>query len=308
MTVPARWLVVALFATIAVCRADAQTAAIGDVSSTADADHFDALRLRGGALIRYRSPFEYAGVAAQTTFYTRSGWNQDARAILGLWRNQRRETLAGTIGEAGLVRVSGRTRLIGDGTWSLRPRARTGIELLATSDLVETQRALERATAYQFVAASIERQFTERFTAIGLAGYQHFTDRNERFHLRGRLIWLLIPEHGISAQARWRQYDSQQIDVGGAYFNPRRYRQWEAGLAIRKRHAGLLWSGNVTGGREEIDGDAGHATVLADVRAEGALGKKMRVMVRASYNRSAGFAAADGYWYRTVGVTVVVPF
>jgi len=28
----------------------------------------------------------------------------------------------------------------------------------------------------------------------------------------------------------------------------------------------------------------------------------------ASYNRSAGFGTPDGYWYRVIGVTVIVPF
>jgi hypothetical protein len=302
-----RWPAALLLASLAVGGADAQMAAIGDISISDDAAHFDAARLRSGALIHYASPFGYAGVAAQTTFYSQSGWHRNAPAVLGLWRNQRRDTLAGTIAEAGLVRISGHTRVIGDGTWGLRPAAHTGIELLAASDVVETQRAIESATAYQFFGASIEQQLTGRFTAIGLAGYQHFTDHNERLHLRGRLIWLLVPSQGISAQVRWRQYNSRQADVGGAYFNPGRYRQWEAGLAIRKRHAGWIWWGNLSVGREEIGGTLSHATGLADFRAEGALGKNARLVIHASYNRSAGFTAADGYWYRTIGLMVVVP-
>ena len=308
MTPAARLAIALVFLTLAVNRVDGQMAAIGDISIADDAEHFAAARLRSGALLHYASPFEYAGIAAQATFYSQSGWHQNAPAILGLWRNQRRETLAGTIAEAGLVRVSGHTRVIGDGTWSLRPAAHTGVELLAASDLVETQRAIESATAYQFFGASIEQELTGRFTAIGLAGYQHFTDHNERLHLRARLIWMLVPSQGISAQVRWRQYDSHQTDVGDAYFNPSRYRQWEAGLAIRKRYAGWIWSGNLSAGQEEIDGNLGHTTGLADFRAEGALGKKARLVVHASYNRSAGFAAADGYWYRTIGVSVIVPF
>lgn len=32
------------------------------------------------------------------------------------------------------------------------------------------------------------------------------------------------------------------------------------------------------------------------------------MILNASYNRSAGFGTADGYWYRVIGVTVIVPF
>ncbi len=303
----ARGLLAALMAMLAAGGAQAQMAIPGDISANSDATGFDALRLRSGVLLRYASPFDYAGVVAQTTHYSQSRWDRDAPAIMALWRRQRRETLAGTIGEAGLVRIAGRTRVIGDATLSLRPSARTGVELLVASDLVATQRALDHATAYTFFGISAERQLTERFTAIGLAGYQRFTDGNERLHLRGRLIWMLVPEHGISAQLRWRQFESEQLDVDRAYFNPESYGEWQAGVAIRKRYAGWQWSGTLAAGREEIDSDTTNPTALAELRTEGTLGKDIRVVLRASYNRSAGFAVADGNWYRVVGLTVIVP-
>lgn len=304
----ARVLLAASLAILAAAGARAQTAGLGDISFSSDADRFSAWRLRGGALTAYRSPFDYAGIAAQTTHYTRSGWHTDAPAVLFVWRKQQRETLAGTVAEGGIVRVAGRIRPIGDATWSLRPAAHTGIELIASGDLVETQRSLESATAYTFGAVSIEQQLGKRFTAIGLAGAQRFTDGNERGHLRGRLIWMLVPEQGLSAQLRWRQYRSSRLDVGGAYFNPARYREWQGGLAIRKRYAGWVWSGTVAAGREEIDRGVQQTTKLADVRAEGPVGNRARLALHASYNRSAGFGAAEDYWYRTVGLTVIVPF
>ena len=304
-----RLLVAALFVTIlASAAAHAQTAVLGDVSAIGDSDNFDSLRLRGGALLDYQSPFRYAGVAAQTTHYSQSGWNADAPAVLFLWRNQQRDTLAGTIAEGGVVRVAGRTRLIGDATWSLRPAKRTGVELLASSDLVETHRAIEDATAYTFGGVSVEQDLSKRFTAIGLAGVQRFTDGNERVHLRGRLIWLLVPEQGISAQLRWRQFRSDQLDVGNAYFNPERYREWQAALAMRKRYAGFVWSATVAAGREAIDRNIRQTTKLAEVRAEGNVGKGMRLAVHASYNRSAGFGTSPQYSYRTIGMTLIVPF
>ena len=301
-------VIAALFGILAAGDARAQTAVTGTISATSDAEEFDALRLRTGALFDYASPFDYAGVAAQTTHYTQSGWSRDAPAILVLWRKQDRDTLAGTIAEAGVVRIAGRTRLIGDATWTLRPSTRTGFELLVASDLVETQRALEDGTTHTLFGISAERQLSPRFTAIGFAAHQRFTDGNERQHLRGRLIWMLLPDHGISAQIQWRQFESGQLDAGGAYFNPDRYRHWQAALAMRKRSAGWLWTGTLAAGSEQVDRAARETTMLADLRAEGTLGKKTRLVLHASYNRSAGFAAADGYWYRVVGVSVVVPF
>jgi len=284
----------------------AQNAIVGEMSTTADADHFHSLRLRGGDFFDYKSPFEYSGVAVQATHYSQSGWDTNAPAALFLWRKQRRDTLAGTIAEAGLVRVNGRTRVIGDATWSLRPNARTGFEVLAAGDLVETRSALEQATAYTFVGGDVERQLSERFTVIGLVAYQHFTDGNDRLHLRGRAIWQLVPAEGINAQIRYRQFGSQKRDVVD-YFNPEHYRQWDAGLFMRKRRAGWIWFGTIAAGRETIDHDVQRTTGDVELRAEGPLPHDMRIAFRASYTRAAGFAVSDQYWYGVVGVTLVVP-
>lgn len=300
-----------VFAILAACAAQAQTAGLGEISVSSDAQQFDVFKVRAGALLEHTSAFDYAGVAAQTKHYTQDGWSRDAPAVLVVWRKQKPETLAGTIAEAGVVRVAGRTRLIGDATWSLRPAPRTGIELLAASDLVETQQALERATAYTFAGASAEQQLTQRLTGIGLAGYQRFTDGNERVHLRGRLIWMLLPEQGLSAQLRVRQYESKQLEVDGAYFNPGRYREWQAGLAIRKRSSGWVLSGALAAGREQVDHDDQRTTLLANLRAEGMLREDTHLVLHASYQRSAGFAVAaadDDYWYGVVGVTVIMAF
>lgn len=299
----------AIFAMLSAVTSQAQQAALGEISVASDADDFELLRLRTGALLDYASPFDYAGLAIQTTQYTRSGWRRDAPAALMVWRKQDRTTLAGTIGELGIKRVAGRTRLIGEATWSLRPSPRTGIELLAASDLVETQAALERATTYTFAGVSAEHQWTPRLSAVGLTAYQKFSDGNERTHLRGRLIWLLLPEQGLSAQLRLRQYESNQLDVDGAYFNPGRYREWQAGLGMRRRSGDWAWSGSAMAGRETINGEPGHATMLIDVRAEGRLRGEIRLVMHGSYVRGAGLASGDdGYWYRVVGVNVIVPF
>jgi len=299
-------LMAALGAMLLAFGASAQVAVLGDVNAGGDSDHFETLRLRTGVLTDYESFFRYAGVAVQNTHYERSAWHRDSQSILVLWRNQHRDTLAGTIAEAGLVRIDGRIRPIGDATWSLRPRPHTGIELLAAGDLVETTRALDRAIAHTFLGISGEQQLSPRVTVIGLAGYQRFTDGNARVHLRGRLIVILVPQHGISAQLRVRQYGTKQLDVDDAYFNPGHYREWQAGLAMRKRYAGWIWSGTLATGRESFE-SVRQTTKLAELRAEGSLGRGTRIVLHGSYNRSAGFVAANGYWDRVIGVTLIVP-
>jgi hypothetical protein len=273
-----------------------------------DADDFGGWLTRAGALFAYRSHLDYAGIAAQNTHYSQDGWSKDVAGVMGVYRRQNAATLAGVRAEAGVVSVSGHARVVGDATWSHRIGDKTGVELIAAGDVVGTREALDRGIAFGLAAASLERQFGERVTAIGLAGWQPFTDGNSRAHLRARLIWSLAPEQGVSAQARWRQYSSSDEDVDGAYFNPDRYRNWDAGLSIRRRVGGWTVAGLAGGGQEKIDDGSWKSTTLAEVRAEGPVGGKVRLAFEARYQRAAGFAQDPDYWYGSAGVQVIVPF
>jgi hypothetical protein len=126
--------------------------------------------------------------------------------------------------------------------------------------------------------------------------------------VRGRLIYLLHPDHGITAQVRWRQFSGEQLDEDPGYFNPDRYREWQLALAIRKRHAGWQWQGSLGAGRETIDGNITNPTLLVDFRTEGTVARDVRVIARASYVRAAGFGTSSDYWYRVASVSVMVPW
>src|SRR5690242_4507880 len=138
--------------------ADADVGALSSVSGTADSERFYSYRVRGGAVFDYRSYLRYFGLAAQNTHYAQGTWHKDGQGLIGVWRAQDRATLAGVNAEAGVVQIAGRTRVVGDATWSFRPRAATGFELIAAGDLVETPAAIDNGIAYGFYGASVEQQ------------------------------------------------------------------------------------------------------------------------------------------------------
>jgi hypothetical protein len=289
--------------------ARADVGALSSVSGTGDSERFYSYRVRGGAVFDYRSYLRYYGLTAQNTHYAQGGWHKDGQGLIGVWRRQDRTTLAGINAEGGVVQVAGRTRVVGDATWSFRPQSSTGLELIAAGDLVETPGAIDRAIAYGFYGASIEQQITKRLSAIGLVAYQPFTDGNERVHLRGRLIWDLIPDYGLTAQVRWRQYRSSEGDLAHPYFNPNQYRQWQAALAMRKRlSGGWIWSSTLAAGQETINNDRTQPTTLIELRAEGPIARNARLALTALYTRSTGYIDAPHYWYAQLGLTLIVPF
>ena len=283
-------------------------AATGNIDIESDTDGFHASRVRIGALYPYGSYVDHLGAAAQSTHYSQGDWSRDASGVVALWRNQDATTLTGVNAEAGVVRVAGHTRAVGDATWGLRPAANTGVEVIAAGDLVATRKAIERGIAYGFVAASVEQTFAERFTAIALAGYQPFTDGNDRVHWRGRLIWQVVPDYGVNVQLRYRAYESGRSDVDGAYFNPDRYRQWQGAVGVRRRFGSWVWTASAGAGRETINSTDTHPVRVAELRGEGALTDRVRLALYALYSRSTGYVDAPDYAYRQVGVTLIYPF
>ena len=287
--------------------ADDGVAAIVQVGYEDDADDFSAARIRAGALLDYASELSHYGFALQNTHYSSGGWSTDAPALIGLYRNQRRDTLQGVRAEGGLVRVEGHTRVVGEATWSLRPRPTPGVELVLAGDLVGTQQALEEGTAYGLLGVSVEQQFGPRFTGVVMTAWQPFTDDNSRTLLRARMIWSALPEQGLSVQARWRQYSSGDSDVPGAYFNPDRYRTWDAVLSLRRRVGPWRVAGLAGGGQERIENGSWQSTGVAEVRAEGPVGGDMHLVCSANYSNAAGFANSPNYWYGSVNVSLIVP-
>ncbi len=295
---------------VGVARAEEETfvAPMADFSVGSDSDGFKSLRLRLSVLPSYANTWSHSGAVIQSTRYEQGDFRKDVAAVLGIYRDQRRDTLAGVDVEAGVARVAGHLRPVGEMNLRLSTSLNTSVDLIASADLVETPKALERGTAYTFAAASFEQRLSERFTFTGLAGWQHFTDGNSRPHVRARLIWLAIPDAGITLQLRYRQYWSRELDVGGAYFNPQDYRQWLGVVAMRKRHAGWIYSGALGAGQENSTGAGSHPAYLAEARAEGPLGPNARLVLRAAYNRSAGFIDSPDYASRVIGGSVVIPF
>lgn len=283
------------------------TALLGNIDFAVDGDgvHVSSVRLGGshpcGAYL------ESLGFATQKSGASRFGATSDAIGIAkGLgWRTA---AGSGIKAEAGFVQAGGRTRIVGDATWSARPAEKTRVELVAAGDLVATQPAIERGIAYGFFGVTAEQSLADGIFANGLAGYQSFTDGNERTHLRARLVWQAAPEYGLNAQLRWRRYEGGDEGFEGAYFNPEAYAQWQGVLDLRRRIGSWTFSGALGAGVETVDGADRHPVRTAELRAEGAVVDKLRLAVYARYNRSSDDADALDHSYRQAGVTLSYPF
>ena len=177
----------------------------------------------------------------------------------------------------------------------------------ADDQRVARDAALLQTSARHRVCLSVRTKFAVGGIAVLPGMMNAFLVTGLRTLLRARTIWGALPEQGLSVQARWRQYSSGDSDVPDAYFNPDRYRTWDGVLSLRRRVGTWRVAGLAGGGQERIENGSWQSTGVAEVRAEGPVGRDMHLVCSANYSNAAGFANSPNYWYGAVNVSLIVP-
>lgn len=279
-----------------------------DILHTRDSDRFRSLRVRGAALVDYRSAHDFITLGGGGTRYEQDTWSIDRYTLASTIRKQERGTGAGILATGGISTVGDQQKLIGEGTWNIRASKSGGFEFVGQRDFVETRAALESGIMTNFLAASADYTFADRLTLIGLAGHQWFSDDNERNHLRGRAILSVLPEQGLSLQLRARAYESSQRG-GLFYFNPEDYERADIGLRLRRAIAGWRVLAAAGGGRERIDRDVEKPTRYVDLSLERTFASKLTLVLTAVVDRSSESDSVSGakYTWRYYRAVILLP-
>jgi hypothetical protein len=208
--------------------------AVAGFVATRDTDKFERNIARVGAMVDYASSYDFTAIGASSNQFRQGDWSTRVTSLEAVVRKLERATLAGINVRAARAFKGDRTELHGEGTWNVRFSDRTGVELVASRDAVESRQALQNGIMANFFGFSLDHALTDRATVIAMPTYRRFTDGNEQAGLRGWLIYMLVPDYGLSVNLHARGYDSSQ-DGGGAYFSPDRYERAEIGAWSRMR-------------------------------------------------------------------------
>lgn len=280
-----------------------------DTIYTTDSEHFRSIRLRAAALVRYESPWDLIAVGGGGVYYKQDDWSKERYSLAGAIRKLDRETGAGVVAVGGVASVGDHQKLFGEGTWNVRLTRSTGVEFIGQRDFVETRPALDAGTMTNFFAASADHAVSDRLTVIGLAGGQWYSDDNHRTHLRGRAIYALLPEHGLSVQVRAQGYESSRPG-GGLYFNPDRYERADIGLRVR-RSVGADWRvlAAVGAGQEWIDHSVKNPTAYAEARGQRSFANNVTLALTFAYYRAseAESAGSGDYRWSYFRVLLIIP-
>ena len=262
-----------------------------------DSEGFQTRRLALDYLPAYTNRDTLTGVRYAASRFSIGDWSRTAQQLSGVYRSIDPATTNGTQVEAGLSRQGGHSLLTIDAGYRTPLAAATGLELFLNRDWVETRRALDDGVSFTFAGAALEQALGAHVTVLGVAGYQDFSDGNQRTHGRAKLIvqpWL---DQGFTLQARYRIYRGQADGVARAYFNPERYHEAMLAIGWRKRFEG--WMGSLTAGvgRQRVGDDGRTPTRLLEAGLESPARGRQSLRLRAGLNKSASFGGPD-YTYR----------
>ena len=292
----------------ALSAAEGLRAAGGGLYYSTDSEGFSSRRLSADGMVQFRHLDNKLGVRYTDYEFSKPGWSRGGQQLRLVANQFDRNTLEGWSVESGRFQAANRDLWTLDATWRKSLAPGRSYELFVNRDFVETATAIDNGVSYDFAGASVDYQWLPKWTTVGLAGIQNFSDGNQRRHLRGRLIFQPMLDVGLTTQLRYRWYDSSKTDVGGAYFNPPNYE--EMMLAIGWRQRVNDWRTALTAGlgRQRIDHASATTTRLAEGSAERQLGGYSLRMC-AGYTHAASLASSDpNYWYRYVSVDLLIPF
>jgi hypothetical protein len=173
---------------------------------------------------------------------------------------------------------------------------------------VETQNSLNNGIYYTFPGISIEQKLVDGLSVVLMGGNMYFSDTNTRPTVKAKLIYDLVPDYGVTAQLRYRQYRDTNTSVANNYFNPSEYSETMIALGFRKFLSGWMLSGTAGVGRQTISQDPSTTTQLYEFAATSPVNSRdYYLKTKLGYGKSAGFLGPN-YFYRYLMEELIIPF
>ena len=285
-----------------------QAISVPNTYIASDSEGFSTYKYNAGFLPLYEHGEKYTGISYQHNYFTQSAWDSSADVYTLLTKAINPRTGLGYNANIGYNLQNGHKLITTDSNYGFRVTDSTKAELILNRDRVETQNSLNNGIYYTMGAASVEHQVLERLTAIAMVGNMYFSDTNTRPMVRAKLIYDLVPNYGLTAQLRHRQYRDTNTSVPNNYFNPDHYSETMIAFGARKRISGWMLSGTVGVGRQKVSQDPSTTTQLYEFAATSPVASNdYYFKTRAGYGKSAGFLGPN-YFYRYIMEELIIPF
>ncbi len=279
-----------------------------DIYLASDSENFSTYKYKAGILPLYEHGEKFTGITYQHNYFTQGGWNSTGEQYTLLTKAINPRTALGYNLNIGYNTENGHQLITTESNYGFRATDSTKAELILNRDRVETQNSLNNGIYYTMGGLSVEQQITDKVTAVLMGANMYFSDTNTRPIARAKLIYDLLPEYGLTAQLRYRQYWDTNTSVPNNYFNPNQYIENMLAFGARKRIEGWILSGTVGIGRQSVNQAPSTTTQLYEIAATSPVNSNdYYLKTRAGYGKSAGFQGPN-YFYRYLMEELIIPF
>lgn len=273
-----------------------------------DSEGFSTYKYSAGYLPLYEHGEKYTGITYQHNYFTQGSWNSAGEQYTLMTKAINPRTALGYNLNIGYNTQSGHQLVTTDSNYGFRVTDSTKAEFIVNRDRVETKNSLNNGIYYTLGGISVEQQLMERLTAILMGANMYFSDTNTRLIVRAKLIYDLVPDYGLTAQLRYRQYRDTNTNVANNYFNPSTYNETMIAFGARKRIAGWVLSGTAGVGRQTVNQDSSTTTQLYEFAATSPVASNFYYFkTRAGYGKSAGLLGPN-YLNRYIMEEFIIPF
>lgn len=281
---------------------------IPEVYVASDSEGFLTNKYKASIYPLYSNAENYTGLQYQHNYFSQNNWNSTAEQYSLVSKSINPRNGLGYNLNVGYNLEGGYKLLTTDSNYSTMLTNTTRAEILVFRDRVETQNSLTNGIYYTMGGVSIEQKLVERLSVVLFGGNLYFSDTNTRPTIRAKVIYDLIPDYGITAQLRYRQYRDTNTNVANNYFNPNSYNESMVAFGIRKRIEGWMINGTAGVGQQSIDQGPSTTTQLYEFAATSPVNAKdVYFRTKAGYGKSAGFLGPN-YFYRYFMGELIFPF
>jgi len=269
---------------------------------SSDADGNETQRYALGWDVSHRDLDHWWGAKIEHSRFSGDGWSETEQRVY-----------VGGAGELGQWRWDGDVGTNGDdllGNFSLHSQDPWRKEFFVERGTLETREGTERGLVNTFAGASIDMPLAPRWSATALAGVQDFgAGDNLRSHLRGNLVYSLLPEQGVSLQLRTRYYRNSEA-FEGDYYSPPWYGEALGVLALRRHVGGYQWTARAGWGRQRSSGEGWKRARMLEVGMESPHWKDAWLRLDAGYTDTPVLTdqGTGSYAYRYLQLQAVVAF
>ena len=266
------------------------------VFASSDNENFRTRRVGADFFPSVKDQDAATGVRYRHHEFSQDDWSRSGDQIVLAARGPLAAGVRAWQGEAGMMTQGSHNLLTLDGSYVLPIVQGTSAEFFINRDFVETRAALDQGVNFTFAGGSLEHQLHPKLTLIGTAGYQHFSDDNERTHARFKAVFQPNLDLGLTFQYRYRYYTSSPNETRRSYFNPERYQENMLLAGWRYRNSGWVTSILAGVGRQHIEDAPAEPSRQFEVSVESPLNARQLLALRAGYLRTAAFGGPDYQW------------